>query len=60
MKKFGESLREHAIKKINLKKIKMKLLTNKQQEWSENAEICYISKKSLNINILKIKNIVKL
>ena len=32
MKKFGESLREHAIKKINLKKIKMKLLTNKQQE----------------------------
>ena len=53
MKKFGESLREHAIKKINLKKIKMKLLTNKHQEWSENAEICYISKEKFEHKYIK-------
>ena len=33
-KKFCESLREHAIK----------LLTNKQQKWYENAKVFYISK----------------
>ena len=32
MKKFCESLREHAMKIINFKKEKMKLLTKEQQE----------------------------
>ena len=44
MKAFCESLRDHAMKIINFKKIKMKLLTKKQQESYENAKICYICK----------------
>ena len=54
MKKFCESLRELAIKK------KMKLLTKIQQELYENGKFTIFVKKSLKINILKIKNIVKL
>ena len=42
MKQFCESLRENAMKIINFKKIKIKLLINKQQESSKNAKICYI------------------
>ena len=45
---------------INFKKKKIKSLTNEQQESYENAKICYICKKSLKINILNTKNIVKL
>ena len=45
MKKFCESLREQAMKIINLKNKKMKLLTKEQQESYENAKICFISKK---------------
>ena len=37
MKKFCKSLREHAMKIINLKNKKMKLLTMEQQESYENA-----------------------
>ena len=44
MKKFCGSLREHAMKIINFKKTKMKLLTKEQQELHENAKICYICK----------------
>ena len=44
MKKFCESLREHAIKMFNFKKKKMKLLREKQQESYENATICCICK----------------
>ena len=40
MKKFRESLREHAMKIINFKKKKMKLLTKEQYESYENAKIC--------------------
>ena len=40
MKKFSESLREHAMK-ITLKKKKMKLFRKGQQESYENAQICY-------------------
>ena len=40
MKKICKLLREHAIKIINFKKKKMKLLTKKQQESYENAKIC--------------------
>ena len=40
MKQFCESLRKHAIKIIDFKKKKMKLLTNGQQTSYENAKIC--------------------
>ena len=60
MKKFCEFLREHAMKIINFKKKKMKLLTKEQQESYENAKICYICKENFEDNYDKIKNIVKL
>ena len=44
VKKFCEFLRKHAMKIINFKKKKMKLLTKEQQESHENAKICYICK----------------
>ena len=44
MKKFCEFLREHAMKIINFKKKKRKLLTKEQQESFENAKLCYICK----------------
>ena len=56
---YCEFLREHAMKIINFKKKKMKLLTKKQQESYENAKICFICKKKLKLNIGKI-SIVKL
>ena len=42
MKKFCESLREHAMKIINFKKKKTRLLTKEKQALYENAKICYI------------------
>ena len=39
MKKFYESLREYAIKIINFKKRKIKLLAKEQQESYESAKI---------------------
>ena len=60
MKKFCQSLSEHAMKMINFKKKKMNLLTKQQQESYENAKICYISKKKLKTKIWNIKIIVKL
>ena len=51
MKKFFESLRQHAMKVINFKKKKIKLLTKEQQESYENAKICHICKENLKINI---------
>ena len=41
MKKFCESLTGHAMKIINFKKKKTKLLTKEQQESFENIKICY-------------------
>ena len=58
MKKFCESLGEHTI--INFRKKKMRLLTNEQQESYQNAKICHNCQKSLKINMLPIKNIIKL
>ena len=55
MRRFCEYLRKHAIKINNFKKKKMKLLTNEQQYL-----YTIFVKKSLKINILKIKNIVML
>ena len=40
MKKCYEFLRQHAMKIINFKKKKMKLLIKEQQESYENAKIC--------------------
>ena len=40
MKRFSESLREHAMKIINFKKKKMELLTNEQQKSYQNSAIC--------------------
>ena len=45
MKKFCESLREHAIEIINFKKKKMKLVTKELQESYKSAKISYICKK---------------
>ena len=42
MKKFCEFLREHAMKIINFKKKKMKLLTKEQHELYKNGKICYL------------------
>ena len=47
MRKFCGPLREHAIKIINFKKKKMKLLTKEQQESYVNAKICCICKEKL-------------
>ena len=61
MRKFCGSLREHAVKIINFKKKKMKLLVKQQQETYENANVCYICKENLENKYLKDKkNIVKL
>ena len=50
MKKFYEFLREHAMKIINFKKKKMKLLTKELQESYENAKSVIFVKKNLKIN----------
>ena len=47
-KTFCEFLREHAMKRINSKKKKIKLLRKAQLESYENAKICYICKKIEN------------
>ena len=39
MKKFCESLREHAMEMINFKKKKLKLLTKEQQESYKNEKL---------------------
>ena len=48
------------MKRINFKKKKVKLLANEQQESYENANFAIFAQKSLKINMLKTKNIVKL
>ena len=50
MKKFCESLREHAMKIVNFKIKKVTLLTKEQQESYENVKIVFV-KKNLKINI---------
>ena len=42
LKKFCQSLREHAMEIINLKKKTMRLLIKEQLESYENAKFCYI------------------
>ena len=55
MKKLCEFVREHAMKIINFKRKKMKLLTKELQESYENAEICYICKEKFENKYLKDK-----
>ena len=57
MKKFCESLREHATKIISFdfKKRKIKLLTKEQQESYGNAKICYICKEKFENKYVKDK-----
>ena len=59
LKKFCEFLREHAMKIINFKKKKMKLLTKEQQESYENAKICYLCKEKFENKYLKDKKYLK-
>ena len=55
MKKSCEFLREHAMKIINFKEEKMKLLTNDQPESHENAKICFICKEKFEDKYAKEK-----
>ena len=53
MKMFCESLQGYAIKIINFKKKKMKLLTKEHHESYENAKTCYICKKKFENDYLE-------
>ena len=55
MKTFCEFIREHAMKIINFKKKKTKLLTKEKQESYKNAKICYICKETFKNKYLKDK-----
>ena len=48
MKIFCEFLREHAMKIINFKKKKLKLLKKEQQESYQNTKICYVCNKKVS------------
>ena len=60
MKKYCESLREYAMKIINFKTKKMKLLTKEQQESYENANNCCICKEKFENRYLKDKKYCKI
>ena len=55
-KKFCPSLREHAMKIINFKNKKMKLLTKERQESDENAKNCYICKEKFEDKYFKVRD----
>ena len=59
MKKFCKFLREHAMKIINSKKKKMKLLTKEQQKSYENSKICYVCQETFENKYLKDKKFRK-
>ena len=59
MRKFCEFLREHAMKIINFKEKKMKLLTKEQQESYEKVKIYYICKQKLRDKYAKDKKYCK-
>ena len=52
MKKFCDSLKEHATRIIRFKKKKMLPLTNKELKACEEARICYIFRKQFVKNSL--------
>ena len=55
VKKFCESLRDHAMKIITFKKKKVKLLIKELQQSYENVEICFICKEKFENKYLKDK-----
>ena len=57
MKKFRESLREHANEIINFKKKNVTLLTNEQQNSYQNSKICYICKEKFENKYVKYKKV---
>ena len=57
MKKFRESLREHANEIINFKKKDVTLLTNEQQNSYQNSKICYICKEKFENKYVKYKKV---
>ena len=59
IKKFSEVLREYAMKIINFKKKKMKLLKNSSRNHMKMQKSVIFVKKKLKINIGKIKNVAK-
>ena len=56
LKRFSESLREHAMNIINFKKKKKIPLPNEQQELYQKTKICYICKKKLEPKYTNDKN----
>ena len=61
IKKFDESVREHAMKIINFKKKKKKKLLTKEKQESrkKNAKICYICQNKIEKEYVKKKKIRK-
>ena len=59
MKKICESSKEHAMKIINFKNKEIKLLTNKQKQMYENAEVCYICNEKFEDKYIKDKKYCK-
>ena len=59
MKTFCEYSRQHTMKIINFKKIKIKLLTKEQLKPYENAKLCYICKEKFDNNYSKDKKYYK-
>ena len=60
IKKFCESLKEHATRIIRFEKKKMLPLTNKELKACEEARICYIFRKQFVKNSLMMLTIKKL
>ena len=60
MKKFCEFVREYAMKIINYKKKKQKIVNKSGRNYMKMQKSVIFLKKKLKINIWKIKNIVKL
>ena len=58
MKKFYESLRQHAMDITNFKKKKIELLTNEQQKSYGNAKMCYICQEKIEEKHAKDKKIL--
>ena len=59
MKRFCESVREHAMKLFNFKKKKNEVICKPRAEIIINAKICYVCKKNLKINMEKVKKYCK-
>ena len=63
MKKFCESLRKHAMKIINFIKKKNEVINKRTPGIMckmQNARIDYICKENIKINMIRIKNIIRL